>query len=106
MHQFAHGFTFDLTDPLAGHVELLADLIKCVFRGCVEPESHPEDLGFARRQRVERLIDCGAQVRVDRRLAGELAETSSIMSPSVASASSPTGVSSETGCLPSLRMLR
>ncbi|MCY1252551.1 hypothetical protein D9M68_05280 [compost metagenome] len=49
MHQLAHRLALNLTDPLAGQVELLADLFKRVVRDRIEPESHPQDLGLARR---------------------------------------------------------
>ncbi len=70
MHQLTHRFAFDLANPLAGHVELFAQLLERVVRRRVDSEAHPQDLRFARRQRVERFVDRGPHVRVNSRVRG------------------------------------
>ena len=51
--QFAQRLGFDLTNPLARHVKLLADLFQCVVGIHVDTEAHAEHLGFARGQAAQ-----------------------------------------------------
>lgn len=50
MSQFAQRLRFDLTDPLAGHGEILSDLLERVVAALANPEAHLENLLFARRE--------------------------------------------------------
>jgi hypothetical protein len=50
MHQLAHGLAFDLTNPLARDVELLADFFERVVRLRVDAVTHTQHLRFTRRQ--------------------------------------------------------
>ena len=52
MAQLGKRLGFDLTDALAGDVEVLADLFKrALFARLIEAEAHLDDLFFARRKR-------------------------------------------------------
>jgi hypothetical protein len=43
------GFRLDLANPFAGDVELLADLLECVFPLATNAKAHPDHLLFLRR---------------------------------------------------------
>ena len=68
MAQLAQRLGFDLADTFARDVELLADLFERVVGVHLDPESHAQDLGFTRRQRIEHVFAYVAQGRVDRRI--------------------------------------
>ncbi len=53
--QLAQGLGLDLADAFAGHVELLADFFQGLVGAHFDAETHAQDLGFARRQRVAGL---------------------------------------------------
>ena len=46
--QFAQCLGLDLTDPLAGHIELLADFFEGMVGVHVDTKTHAQHLGFAR----------------------------------------------------------
>ena len=66
--QFAQRLCFDLTDPFAGHGELLADFLERVVRLLADTEAHAQNLLFARCQRRQHLAGLLAQIALDRGL--------------------------------------
>src|SRR2546423_5467445 len=64
MPQFAKSFRFDLTNALASHREMLADLFQRVFRsGRSQSKTHLDYFLLAWRQRRQDLIGDLTQVR-------------------------------------------
>src|SRR5712691_8922404 len=70
MAQLAKRLRLDLADALAGHREVLPDLLQRMFAAVGKPEAETEDLLLARRQRVEHLVRLLAQGEPDDRLHG------------------------------------
>ena len=68
MTQLAQRFGLDLTDAFAGHIELLADLLKRVRLAVGQTEAHPQHLLLARGQRGQDLLKLLTQQRVGRLL--------------------------------------
>ena len=65
MLQLAQRLGLDLTDPFAGHRELLADLFQRVVGVHADAEAHPQDPLLSRRQRGQNPCRGFAQVRLD-----------------------------------------
>src|SRR5262245_11394121 len=64
MTELSQGLCLDLTDTLAGHGKMLADLFERVLgTGISESETHLDHLFFTRRQRSEHLVRDLTQVR-------------------------------------------
>src|SRR5690242_20460475 len=63
--QLAQRLRLDLADALAGHLEVLTDLLERVVALLADAEPHPEDLLLARRERGEHLPRLLRQVHVD-----------------------------------------
>src|ERR1700755_1815267 len=63
--QLAQRLGFDLTNTLAGDLEVLADLFEGVVALLADAEAHPQDLLFARRQRLEHAPGLILEVVVD-----------------------------------------
>src|SRR5690606_35837419 len=70
----AQGLGFDLTDPLPGDVELLADFFQGVIGVHVDAEAHPQYLGFTGGEAGQYVaggfLEAFHGSRVDRRLHG------------------------------------
>ena len=66
MLQLAQGLRLDLADALAGHRELLADLLEGVVGIQADAEAHAQHALLARRERGKHLRRGIAQVRLDR----------------------------------------
>src|SRR5437016_1159843 len=60
----------DLADPLAGHVELTADLLEGPRPAVLQPEAELKDPPFAPGQRVQHRLDLLLEELVRRRLGG------------------------------------
>src|SRR3989337_4601139 len=54
--ELAEGLGLDLPDPLAGHGEVLADLLERVLAAIRQPEAEPQHLLLARGQRGQHLV--------------------------------------------------
>src|SRR5580658_7168391 len=67
MAQLAQCLGFDLTNALAGHIELLTDFLERVIRVHIDAEAHAQHFGFARRQLRQHRMSGLAQ-RFHRRL--------------------------------------
>ncbi len=74
MAQLAQRLGFDLTNPLTGHVELLADFLEGVIGVHVDTETHAQHLGLAGGQPAEHVAGSLDQAlaggQVDRQLHG------------------------------------
>ena len=73
MAQLAQGLGFDLADPLARDVELLADLLERVRLAVDQTEAHAQHLLLPRRQRGQDFLELLAQQGIGgllRRLGG------------------------------------
>jgi len=57
MAQFTQRFRLNLANPLARYIKLFTDLFKRVIRAHLDPEAHPQNLGLARRQRIQHLLN-------------------------------------------------
>src|SRR5512147_3337904 len=66
--ELAQRLGLDLADALAGHLEVLADLLEGVVALLPDAEAHAEDLLLARRQGGEHLPRLLRQVHVDDRV--------------------------------------
>jgi len=63
--ELAQSLGLDLTDALAGDLELLADFLQGVLVPAAQAEAHLEDLRFALGQAFEGLLDLLAQIDMD-----------------------------------------
>ncbi len=61
MTEFAQCLGFDLTNTLAGHVELLAHFFQGVVGIHINSETHPQDFRFSSRQSGQHLLSRFAQ---------------------------------------------
>src|SRR5262249_53130910 len=68
MLQLPQRLRLDLTNALARHRELLADLLEGVIGVHADSEAHPENALLARRERGEHPRGGLAQIRLDRRV--------------------------------------
>src|SRR6185437_13319984 len=66
--ELAERLRLDLADALAGHLEVLADLLEGVVALLADAEAHAEHLLLARRQGLEHLPRLLGEVHVDHRL--------------------------------------
>src|SRR6185437_4590623 len=66
--ELAERLRLDLADALAGHLEVLADLLEGVIALLADAEAHAQDLLLARRQGLEHLPRLLGEVHVDHRL--------------------------------------
>src|SRR3982751_1485409 len=66
--ELAQRFRFDLTDPLAGDGEALADFLERVLAAVSHAEPHLDHLLLARRQRLQDLIGLLLEVQIDHRV--------------------------------------
>src|SRR5438093_11956570 len=68
MTQLAEGLGLDLPDPFPRHLEILADLLQRVIGALSDPEPFPQDLSFARRECLQRIVDLSLQFDPNRSL--------------------------------------
>ena len=67
MAKLAQRFGFNLTDTLARHGEVLANLFQRVFAAILKAETHFYNLLFARAQRLQHFGRLLSQVEIDYR---------------------------------------
>ena len=68
--ELAQGLGLDLTDALAGDVELLPHLLQGVVAAVADPEAEAQDSLLARRQRLQDLFRLSLQIDPDHCLQG------------------------------------
>src|SRR5690606_29476649 len=61
--QLRHGLRLDLTDPLTGHTEGVADLVQRLGLTVAETETHPDDTGLTLGERIQQLLELTLQHR-------------------------------------------
>src|SRR5215210_3504054 len=71
MLQLAQGLRLDLADALAGHRELLADLLEGVVGVHADAEAHAQHALLARGQRCENARRGLTKIALDRRVDGQ-----------------------------------
>src|SRR5260364_68604 len=106
MTRFTHRLGFNLTNPLARDIKLLADFFERIVCTHLNTEAHPQYFRFARGKRLEQFLHSILRPACNAASAGATVWVSSMKSPRCESSSSPIGVSIEIGSFAIFRILR